>query len=119
MTDQQWTVRMAEAPPEFETTTLLTGDLLGISAVVEPGKSTHYTAIVRVGEMGCPLEVTSQAFVVLAQLLEGARVHDVRLVIGREEAGKPFSDVHGLYTYEQAKMVARHVLEKRAGAETP
>lgn len=111
MTDQQWTVRMADAPPEFETTTLLTGDLLGISAVVEPGRSTHYTAIVRVGDMGCPLEVTPQAFVILAQLLEGERVRDVRLVIGREAPGKPFDTVHGLYTYEQARMVAQHVLE--------
>jgi hypothetical protein len=117
MTAQQWTVRMADAPLEFETTTLLAGDLLGISAVVIQGEPTHYTAIVQVGDMGCPLEVTPKAFVVLAQLLEGERVRDVRLVIERDEAGKPFDTVHGLYTYEQAKMVAQRVLEKRASSE--
>jgi hypothetical protein len=113
MTAQQWTVRMADAPPEFETTTLFTADLLGLSAAVVQGEATNYMVVVRVGDMGFPVEVTPRAFMVLAQLLEGDRVRDVRLVISRDEAGKPFDTVHGLYTYEQAKMVAQHVLESR------
>lgn len=82
MTPSSWTVKMADAPPEFATTRVVAARFLGLSALPASEEGgTFFSVVVEVHGMGCPLEVEPNAFFEMAAAI--AHAHGPIIVLRR------------------------------------